>query len=62
MKRLFKFKLPKERWLAASEGGQGLAEYALILAMVAVACVGALTALGGGIAGSAGFIALPGNI
>lgn len=32
------------------EEGQGLAEYGLILALVAVACIVALTALGGGIA------------
>lgn len=31
------------------EDGQGLAEYGLILALVAVVCVGALTALQGGI-------------
>lgn len=34
--------------------GQGLAEYGLILALIAVACIVALTALGGGIAGSLG--------
>lgn len=38
MKRLYK-----------DEKGQGLAEYALILALVAVACVGALGVLAGGI-------------
>jgi pilus assembly protein Flp/PilA len=31
------------------ESGQGLAEYALILALVAILCVGALTTLKGGI-------------
>ena len=31
------------------EEGQGLAEYGLILALVAVVCIGALTALSGGI-------------
>ena len=36
----------------AREEGQGLAEYGLILALIAVACIDALTALGGGIAGS----------
>ncbi len=35
----------------AKEEGQGLAEYGLILALIAVACVLALTALGGSIAG-----------
>jgi pilus assembly protein Flp/PilA len=38
------------------EDGQGLAEYGLILALVAVACIVALTALGGGIAGTLGKI------
>jgi len=33
-----------------NEEGQGLAEYGLILALIAIACVVALTALGGGIA------------
>lgn len=32
------------------EEAQGLAEYGLILALIAVACIVALTALGGGIA------------
>jgi pilus assembly protein Flp/PilA len=36
------------------EEGQGLAEYGLILALIAVACIVALTALGGGIAGALG--------
>lgn len=33
------------------EEGQGLAEYALILVLVAIAAIVALTALGGGISG-----------
>ncbi|HMO95643.1 MAG TPA: Flp family type IVb pilin [Tepidiformaceae bacterium] len=33
----------------AKEEGQGLAEYGLILALIAVVCIIALTALGGGI-------------
>ena len=37
------------------ESGQGLAEYALILALVALACIAALGALGGAIASSPGF-------
>lgn len=37
------------------EGGQGLAEYALILTLVALVCVGALGGLGTAIAGSSGF-------
>ena len=40
----------------AKEEGQGLAEYGLILALIAVACIAALTALGGGIAGSLGAV------
>lgn len=40
------------------EAGQGLAEYALILAFVALVCVGALTAFGGAIANSPGFTTL----
>lgn len=35
--------------LFAEEKGQGLAEYGLILALVALAAVGTLTALGGGL-------------
>ncbi|GMV86215.1 MAG: hypothetical protein AMXMBFR80_20700 [Dehalococcoidia bacterium] len=31
------------------EEGQGLAEYGLILALIAVVCIAALTALGGGV-------------
>jgi pilus assembly protein Flp/PilA len=34
------------------EEGQGLAEYGLILALVAIACIIALTALGGSISGA----------
>lgn len=40
------------------ESGQGLAEYALILTLVAVVCVGALGGLGGAIAASPGFTSL----
>jgi Flp pilus assembly pilin Flp len=43
----------------SEEAGQGLAEYALILALVATACIGALSALGIGIGASAGFVTLP---
>jgi pilus assembly protein Flp/PilA len=38
------------------EEGQGLAEYGLILALIAVVCVAALIALGGGIAATLGSI------
>ena len=41
------------------EEGQGLAEYALIAVMIALACVAALTGLGSAIANSAGFTSLP---
>ena len=41
---------------AAKEEGQGLAEYGLILALIAVVCIGALTTLGGGINGALGTI------
>ena len=33
------------------EEGQGLAEYGLILALIAVVCIGALTVLGQGVSG-----------
>jgi pilus assembly protein Flp/PilA len=38
------------------EEGQGLAEYGLVLALIAVVCIGALTALGTGISGTLGTI------
>jgi pilus assembly protein Flp/PilA len=37
------------RYQAAQEEGQGLAEYGLILALIAVVCIGALTLLGSGL-------------
>jgi hypothetical protein len=37
------------------EAGQGLAEYALILAFVAIVCAAAVGALGTALAGSPGF-------
>ena len=39
------------RW-SGGESGQGLAEYGLILALIAVACIGAVTMLGQDIAGT----------
>ncbi len=41
------------------ESGQGLAEYALILAFIALVCVSALGALGSAIANSPGFSLFP---
>jgi Flp pilus assembly pilin Flp len=48
--------VPIARWIAArwtvdraSQAGQGLAEYALILALVAFICIAALVFLGGDI-------------
>ena len=43
-------------WLETREEGQGLVEYGLIIALVAVVAVGALTALGGGVSGVLGDI------
>jgi pilus assembly protein Flp/PilA len=42
--------------VARNEEGQGLAEYGLILALVAVVCIGALSALAGGISGTLGTV------
>jgi pilus assembly protein Flp/PilA len=41
---------------AQDEEGQGLAEYGLILALIAVVCIGALTLLGSGLAATLGEI------
>ncbi|MDY2788853.1 MAG: Flp family type IVb pilin [Atopobium sp.] len=38
-------------WFMDEESGQGLVEYGLIIALIAVVCIAALTALGGGIKG-----------
>jgi pilus assembly protein Flp/PilA len=43
-------------WKARDEEGQGLAEYGLILALIAVVCIAALTALGTGISGALGSV------
>ena len=48
--------LKKIAAMMKDEKGQALAEYGLILALIAVFCVGALTALGGGISGTLGSI------
>jgi pilus assembly protein Flp/PilA len=41
--------------MAEGESGQGLAEYGLILALIALVCVAALGMLGEALAGSPGF-------
>ena len=42
------------KWFRRDEEGQGLAEYGLILALIAVVCIGALTTLGTSISGMLG--------
>jgi pilus assembly protein Flp/PilA len=44
------------KFQVAREEGQGLAEYGLILALIAVICIGALTILGQNINGALGTI------
>ncbi len=44
---------------SSDEPGQGLAEYALILAFIALVCVGALGALGNAVVNSPGFSIFP---
>lgn len=41
--------LAKVTSIQGNEEGQGMAEYALILALVAILCIGVFTALSGGI-------------
>lgn len=43
----------------SGEAGQGLAEYGLILALIAIVCIAGLSQLGIAIGNSAGFVALP---
>lgn len=50
MSKIKNWALRKMAAVQSAEEGQGLAEYGLILALVAVVAIAALTALGGGIA------------
>lgn len=37
------------KWFLSEESGQGMVEYGLIIALIAVVLIAALTALGGGL-------------
>ena len=39
------------KWFLSEESGQGMVEYGLIIALIAVVLIGALTALGNGLDG-----------
>ena len=39
-------------WFVSEESGQGMVEYGLIIALVAVGLIAGLTALGGGLSGT----------
>jgi pilus assembly protein Flp/PilA len=52
MSKIHNWALSKIAAVKAREEGQGLAEYGLILALVAVLCVAALQGLQGGISGT----------
>lgn len=41
-----------ESFMGREDEGQGLVEYGLIIALIAVVCVGAVTALGTGVQGT----------
>lgn len=56
MSKLNLWAMNKLAEIRGREEGQGLVEYALIIALVAVLLVGALTALQGGIGGTFGEI------
>jgi len=49
MSKLRNWAVSKVARYQTPEEGQGLAEYGLILALIAVVCIGALTALGTGV-------------
>lgn len=44
-------------WLMKDRSGQGMVEYGLIIALIAIVVIGALTLLGGGIEGIFDFTA-----
>lgn len=48
----FMVDLQTRRDMFKAEEGQGLVEYGLIIALIAVVCIGALELLGGGIVGT----------
>ena len=56
MRRILERVTARVAFLRHSEEGQGLAEYGLILALIAVVCIAALTALGTGISGALGSV------
>ena len=45
-----------KNWFVSEESGQGMVEYGLIIALIAVVLIAALTALGGGLNGIFGKI------
>ena len=55
MKKLYTGARNAFRHTDEDQSGQGLAEYALILALIAAVCIGAVGALGTAIANSPGF-------
>jgi Flp pilus assembly pilin Flp len=62
MKRTFARLRALRKLNRKGEAGQGLAEYALILVLIAIVCVAALQTLGVAIANSPGFTDLPGAL
>ena len=56
MSKIKNWAVTKVAKFQSTDEGQGLAEYGLILALIAVVCIGALTALGGGISSTLGSV------